>query len=152
METIEPLLAEQPFFRGLDPGLLKDRAACASRETFSAGQFLCRAEEPDTTFFLILHGRVSVEIFSARRGPVTLQTLGEGDVLGWLWFGEKPYHWHLDARAVDLTRVLTLEVSCIKAKCESNHDLGFEIMKRYAHSLAVAFRVSALQLTDMFQA
>ena len=25
---------------------------------------------------------------------MTLQTMGEGDVLGWLWFNGKPYHWH----------------------------------------------------------
>ena len=68
METIEPILADQPFFRGLDPRHLKDLAACASRVNFSAGQFLCRAEEEASTFYLILQGRISVEIFSARRG------------------------------------------------------------------------------------
>ena len=101
---------------------------------------------------MILQGRVSVEIFSARRGPMTLQTMGVGDVLGWLWFNGKPYHWHSDARAVGLTRALSFEVSCLRERCEADHDLGFEVMKRYAHSLAVRFRVSSLQLTDMFQA
>ncbi len=74
---------------------------------------------------------------------MTLQSLGEGDVLGWLWFDAKPYHWHLDARAVGLTRALSLEVNCLREKCEADYDLGFEVMKRYAHSLAVAFRVSS---------
>ena len=45
-----------------------------------------------------------------------------------------------------------LEVGCLREKCEADHDLGFEIMRRYAHSLAVRFRVISLQLTDMFQA
>jgi hypothetical protein len=35
--------------------------------------------------------------------------------------------------------------------CVADHDLGYEILKRYAHSLAVRFRVCSLQLTDMFQ-
>lgn len=151
MESIEPILARHPFFQGLNPRHLKDLAACASKVGFTAGQFLCRAQEEASSFYLILQGRVSVEIFSARRGPIILRTLGEGDVLGWLWFENKPYHWHVDARAVDLTRVLRLEVACLQAICEAHHDLGFEIMKRYAHSLAMAFRVSNLQLTDMFQ-
>jgi CRP-like cAMP-binding protein len=152
METIEPILAAQPFCRGLDPRHLKELAACASRLNLNAGQFLCRAGDEATQFFLILHGRVTVEIFSARRGPLTLQTLEAGDVLGWLWFQEQPYHWHLDARADSLTRILSLEVDCLRRKCETDHDFGFELLKRYAHSLAVRFRVSALQLTDMFQA
>ncbi len=152
METIEPILAAQPFFRGLNQRHLHELAACASRLNFTDGQFLCRAEEEAGRFYLILQGRVSVEIFSARRGPMTLQTLGEGDVLGWLGFEEKPYHWHLDARAVGLTRTLSLKESCLREQCEANHDLGYELMKRYARSLAVSFRVSSLQLMDMFQA
>jgi CRP/FNR family cyclic AMP-dependent transcriptional regulator len=152
MENIEPLLAAQPFFQGLHPRHIHAVAACASRLNFTDGQFLCRAEDEVTRFYLILQGQVSVEIFSARRGPMTLQTMGEGDVMGWLWFNSKPYHWHADARAVGLTRVLGFEVSCLREKCEADHDLGYEIMKRYAHSLAVRFRVSSLQLMDMFQA
>ncbi|MGA8140337.1 MAG: cyclic nucleotide-binding domain-containing protein [Desulfobaccales bacterium] len=151
METIEPILTAHPFFRGLDPIHLKDLAACASKVNFAAGEFIYRAEQEATSFFLILQGRVSLEIFSARRGPLTLNTLEGGDVLGWLWFEEKPYQWFLDARAMDLTRALSLKVDCIRNKCESNHDLGFEIMKRYAHSLAVGFRAISLQLADMFQ-
>ncbi len=151
METIEPVLAAQPFFQGLAAPHIQELAACAHRINFNAGEFLCRAEEQASRFYLILAGRVSVEIFSARRGPMTLQTLGEGEVLGWLWY-DKPYHWHLDARAVNLTRTVSLDVACLQQKCEADHDLGYELMKRYAHSLAKAFRVSSLQLTDMFQA
>jgi CRP/FNR family cyclic AMP-dependent transcriptional regulator len=149
METIEPLLAAHPFLQGLDPRHLKEIAPCASRVNFEAGQFLCRTEEEARQFYLINHGRVAVEIFSARRGPVAIQTLGEGDVLGWLWFG-KPYHWHFDARALQITRVISLDVRCLLDKFETNHELGYELMKRYAHSVAVQFRVSKLQLLDMY--
>ncbi len=152
METIETILAAQPFFQGLSPRHLQEVAACAGRVNFKDGEFLCRAEGEASRFYLILSGRVSVEVFSARRGPTTLQSLGEGDVLGWLWFDGKPYHWHLDARSVGLTRAVSLDADSLREKCEADHDLGYEILKRYAHSLAVAFRVSSLQLMDMFQA
>jgi CRP-like cAMP-binding protein len=151
METIEPILAAQPFFRGLEARHLKDLAACATKVNFESGQFLCRAEEEASRLYLLLSGRVSVEIFSARRGPMTLQALGPGDVMGWLWFDSKLYHWHMDARAVGLTRALSFEVGCLREKCEADHELGFEVMRRYAHSLAVRFRVISLQLTDMFK-
>jgi len=149
METIEPVLAAHPFFHGLNAQHLKTVAQCASRVNFEAGQFLCRTEEEARQFYLINHGRVSVEIFSARRGPITIQTLGAGDVLGWLWF-LKPYHWHFDARAQELTRAVSLEVKCLRDRCENNHELGYELMKRYAHAIAVQFRVTKLQLMDMY--
>ncbi|MGP8051818.1 MAG: cyclic nucleotide-binding domain-containing protein [Desulfobaccales bacterium] len=151
MENLEPILAAHPFCQGLAPRLIHEVAACASRLNFTDGQFLCRAGEEATRFYLILQGRVSVEIFSARRGPITMQTIGEGGMLGWLWVNRESYHWPADTRAAGLTRALSLEVNCLREKCEANHDLGYEILKRYADSLAVRFRVYSLQLTDMFQ-
>jgi CRP/FNR family cyclic AMP-dependent transcriptional regulator len=149
METIEPVLAGHPFLQGLEARHLEELAQCASRANFEAGQFLCRAEEEARQFYLINHGRVAVEIFSARRGPVTIQALTAGDVLGWLGF-LKPYHWHFDARALDLTRVISLDVPCLLGRCEANHELGYELLKRYAHYLAVQFRVTKLQLMDLY--
>ena len=70
-------------------------------------------------------------------------------VLGWLWF-DQPLHWHLDARARQVTRAVALEVKALIHKCEADHDLGYELMKRYAHHLAVQFRVTKLQLVDMY--
>jgi CRP/FNR family transcriptional regulator, cyclic AMP receptor protein len=149
MDTITPILAVHPFFKGLDSHFLELVLECADRKTFKAGEFLCRPDEAATKFFVIHQGRVSVEIFRDRRGPVTIQSLGETDVLGWLWF-EKPFHWHLDAKAKVLTRVISLDVKCLRTKCDQDHDFGYELMRRYAHHLAVQFRVTKLQLADMY--
>jgi CRP/FNR family cyclic AMP-dependent transcriptional regulator len=149
METMEPILAAHPFCKGLEPCYFKLIVACASRETFKPGEFLCRDNEEARKFYVIHHGRVAVEIYRPRRGAVTIQTLGEGEVLGWLWF-DQPYHWHLDARALDLTRVFSLDVQCLMDKCNRDHDFGYELMRRYAHHLAVQFRAIKLQLADFY--
>jgi CRP-like cAMP-binding protein len=149
METIEELLAAHPFFRGMAPPHLAAVAECGRRMQFKAGEFLCRENEEARDFYVILSGSVAVEIFSFRRGPLTTTTVEEGEVLGWLWF-EEPYHWHLDARARQVTRVVALEVEALKSRCEKDHDLGYEFMKRYAHHLAVQFRITKLQLVDMY--
>ena len=149
MDTMEPILAAHPFFKGLEPRYLNLILECASRETFTPGQFLCRDNEEARKFYVIHHGQVSVEIYRDRRGPVTLQTLQGGEVLGWLWF-DKPYHWHLDARAQSLTRVISLDVGCLMQKCNGDHKFGYELMRRYAHYLAVQFRVTKAQLADFY--
>jgi CRP-like cAMP-binding protein len=149
METLEPVLAAHPFLQGLDPRHLKIIGECASKANFHAGEFLLREQDEATKFFLINHGQVAVEIYSARRGPINIQTLREGEALGWLWF-EKPYHWHFDARAVQLTRVLALDVKGLMQRCEQDHELGYALMKRYARLLAVTFRVTILQLVDVY--
>ena len=149
METIEAALAAHPFFKGMTPQHLAVVAACGRREQFKAGDFLCRETEEAQVFFVVLNGSVSVEIFSTRRGPLATSTVDEGEVLGWLWL-DKPFHWHLDARARQVTRVVVLEVKALMQKCEEDHDLGYELMKRYAHHLAVQFRITKLQLVDMY--
>jgi hypothetical protein len=35
-------------------------------------------------------------------------------------------------------------------KCEQDHELGYALMKRYAHMLAVHFRAATMQLGDMY--
>jgi len=151
METIEAVLAAHPFFQGLAPRHLAAVAACGRRVQFKAGEFLCKETQEALEFYVILAGSVAVEIFTARRGPLTTATVGEGEVLGWLWF-DKPYHWHLDVRARQVTRAVALEVKALQAACEADHDLGYEFMKRYAHHLAVQFRITKLQLVDMYGA
>jgi CRP-like cAMP-binding protein len=151
METIEVLLAAHPFFQGMAPQHLAALAACGRPVQFKAGDFLCRENEEARDFYVVLRGSVAVEIFSARRGPLTTTTVEEGEVLGWLWF-DKPYHWHLDARARRVTRAVALSVKALMQKCDADHDLGYELMKRYAHHLAVQFRVTKLQLVDLYGA
>ena len=149
MENLEAVLAEHPFFQGMTPQHLAAVAACGRSVQFKADDFLCREVEEALEFYVILSGSVSVEIFSSRRGPLTMSTVDEGEVLGWLWL-DKPFHWHLDARARQVTRAVALNVKDLMVKCEADHDLGYELMKRYAHHLAVQFRVTKLQLVDMY--
>jgi CRP/FNR family transcriptional regulator, cyclic AMP receptor protein len=151
MENLKAALAAHPFFQGMSPQHLAVVAECGRRLQFKAGDFLCREAEEALDFYVILNGSVSVEIFSARRGPLTTATVEEGEVLGWLWF-DKPFHWHLDARARQVTRTVALDVGKLRRRCEENHDLGYEFMKRYAHHLAVQFRITKLQLVDMYGA
>ena len=149
MERIELSLAEHPFLTGLAQHQLRLIAECATRVHFKPNEFLGREDQEARQFYLIYHGRVALELFSATRGPIIIQTVGEGEVVGWLWF-DKPYHWRFDARAMEVTRAIALDVKCLLERCEQNHELGYGILKRYAHNLAVQFRVARLQLIDVY--
>jgi CRP-like cAMP-binding protein len=149
METLEPVLAEHPFLQGIAENHLQLLVGCASNARFEPGQFLCREGEEANQFFIIRHGRVAVEIFAAERGPITVQTLGAGEVLGWSWL-IPPYEWHFDARAVELTRVLALDGKCLRTKCEEDHHLGYELLKRFTHIIEQRMQATRLQLLDVY--
>jgi CRP/FNR family cyclic AMP-dependent transcriptional regulator len=150
METIEASLLKHPFMRGIEPALIKEMVPCASFVTFNAGDFVARVDEEAHQFYLLLHGRVSVQTFSPKKGPITVQTLGEGAMLGRFWL-KKPYRWRFEARAQELTRAIALDVRCLAEKCEANHSLGYAFMKRYTYDLVLQFRALRLQLLDMLE-
>ncbi|MBW1917380.1 MAG: cyclic nucleotide-binding domain-containing protein [Deltaproteobacteria bacterium] len=149
MESLQSILAEHPFLTGLESKHLRMLAECASLVSFSSGQMIFTEGQAATHFYLIRYGRVAIEIHTARRGSITLATVGEGEFLGWSWI-VAPHRWHVDARAIDLTRAIALDFHCVLHHCETDHDLGYEFMKRFALVLAQSLRFLKLQLVDVY--
>jgi hypothetical protein len=90
-----------------------------------------------------------VETFAPGRGPIIIQTLGEGEVLGWSWL-IAPYRWRFDGRAVELTRAIALDGECLRGKCEEDHNFGYKLMKRFAHVMEQRLQATRLQLLDVY--
>jgi CRP/FNR family cyclic AMP-dependent transcriptional regulator len=151
METLEPILAKHPFLKGLDPRHLKILVGCASNVRFSAGQFLFHEGEEANEFYMIREGKVAVQIQGAERGPIIVQTIGEGEVLGWSWL-IRPYRWRFDGKALELTRAIALDGKCLRMKSEEDHDLGYELLKRFAGIIVERLEATRLQLLDVYKA
>jgi CRP/FNR family transcriptional regulator, cyclic AMP receptor protein len=149
MQTIEPLLAGHPFFKGLKPEHLKLIVGCSTNKVFAPEEFLFREGEEANTFFIIRSGRVKVETFSPKSGPITIQTEGDGEILGWSWL-VAPYRWRFDAKADEQTRVIAIDGKCLREKCESDHNLGYELMRRFALIIAERLEATRLQLLDVY--
>lgn len=149
MQTLEPYLAEHPFLKGLDLHHLKIIVGCASNVRFDAGQYILREGEEANNFYIIRHGIIAVELFAGERGTITIQTIGEGEILGWSWL-IPPYRWRFDAKAVELTRAIALDGKCLRNKCEQEHDLGYELLKRFTHVITQRLEATRLQLLDVY--
>ena len=149
MQTLERVLGEHALLKGLERSHLQLLAECASNVRFDAGEVIFREGEPAQLFYLIRHGKVAVETFAPERGPIIIQTLGEGELLGWSWLIE-PYRWRFDARAVELTRAIALDGECLRGKCEEDYSLGYELMKRIAHVIEHRLQATRLQLLDVY--
>jgi len=150
MENLERILAEHPFFAGLEPAYLQLLVGCASNVRFDAGQTIFREGEEANQFFLIRHGKVALDIYAAERGSITIETLDEGDILGWSWL-VPPYFWQFDARAVELTRAVALDGKCLRKKSEEDHDLAYELLKRFVHIIEQRLQATRLQLLNVYE-
>lgn len=149
MNTLEPELAEHPFCVGLAPEHLSLMTGCASNVRFAPGEFLTRDGQPAGLFYLLRHGKVGVEVHTPDRGPLMIQTLGPGEVVGWSWL-MPPYRWHFDTRALELTRALALDGDCLRRKCENDPRLGHELYRRIAEMLVQRLVAVRLQLIDFY--
>jgi CRP-like cAMP-binding protein len=149
METLERIIAEHPFFAELEESYTSLLVGCASNVRFDAGAYIFKEGEEANEFYLIRAGRVALEIFAPQRKPVIVETLGEGDVLGWSWL-LPPYTWKFHARAVEMTRAIALDGKCLRTKCEQNHDLGYELLKRFAQIIERRLEATRFQLLDVY--
>jgi len=150
METLEGVLSEHQFFSGFPERYLELIVSCASNVRFEAGQFIFQEGGDADKFYLIRQGKVALQVISERRGPLTVLTLGEGEILGWSWLSP-PYRWKFTARTLEPTRVFAFDGQCLRAKAEEDHDLGYELLKRFSHVIAARLEATRLQLINVYQ-
>jgi CRP-like cAMP-binding protein len=150
MKTLEPLLAKHPFFEGLEQPYVELITGCASNIRIKAGEFLFREGEDARQFFVIREGTVNLEMFVPGRGPVTVQTVEEGDIVGWSWLFP-PHRWYNSGRAATPLRLFAFDGHCLREKCEQDHHLGYELMKRFSRIVVERLQETRLQLIDLYK-
>ena len=149
MQDIEALLVEHAFFKTMIPAYRSLVAGCGKNVHVKAGELLGRSGQVANQFFAIRVGRVSIELHSPERGPLILQTVEAGDVVGWSWLFP-PYRWKFDARALEDVRAISFDGECLRGKCERDPAMGYDFMKRFAQVFMQRLESARLQLLDLY--
>ena len=149
MEGLERFVREHPFFAGLEEEFLGLVCGCARNVVFQAGDYLFHEGAPADQFYLLRHGRVGLEITVPGRSAVTFQTLVAGEIVGVSWLFP-PYRWTYDARALELTRAIALDAACLRGKCEQDHELGYDLMKRFVPVVVERLHATRMQILDVY--
>lgn len=130
MQIATTTLGAQPFFKGLSEPLLEMLAREAMAVEFKEGELIFNEGGLANRLYLLLSGKVVLELpTDLEREPMPIETIGAGSVLGWSWL-YPPYYWHFDARAVTPVRAIFFYGTRLREQCETNHELGYELMKR----------------------
>jgi len=149
METIADLLESHPFFAGLSPYALELIAGCASNVHFDAGARIFDQGEPASQFYVIRDGRVALELHSPAKGPLIIDTMSGGEVLGWSWL-IPPYQYFASARAVTPVRATALDGVCLRGKSEDDTDLGYQLLKRVTAVMYQRLQSARIRLLDLY--
>jgi CRP/FNR family cyclic AMP-dependent transcriptional regulator len=149
VQTIEQLLAEAKAFNGMSEEHLALIAGCAQNKVFEDGEYLMREGDEADSFHVIRLGRVALEIFVPERGGVVLETVEEGDLVGWSWL-TPPYKVHLDARAIGSAHVVSFDAACLRGKADEDPVLGYELMRRFIPVIVERLQATRIRMLDVF--
>ena len=145
METI-------PWFKELKPVHFEMMAGIASVQSILEGSELFREGDREDCLYVIIEGRVALEIFVPGRGRVRILTAEPLDVIGWSSVTPMVRTRTASARAVLPSKVIGFNSEKLRKLCDADHELGYFVMRRIANIIAGRLMVTRLQLLDMFAA
>ena len=149
MRSISELLHEHTFFSGLDEPTLELISGCATNVHFRPDHPILRANDAADVFYVIRKGRVAVEVDTPRSGPIVVETLGSGEILGVSWL-LPPHRWTFDARAIDDTSAISIDAACLRGKCDDDPALGYALFTRFAELIHNRLQAARLQILDVY--
>lgn len=149
MKSMEELVASHPFAAGLNDEHLALVSTCARNLSLETGAMLCVEGASADTFYLLRRGHVSIEVHQAGRGPIVIETVGPGDVVGWSWL-VPPYRWTFDARVLQPVGALAIDGACLRAKSLEDPALGFALLSRVTQELLQRLQATRVRLLDLY--
>ncbi len=147
MSTTADTLAEQPFLAGLTDDQRQRLAAATSRSTFPAGDRIFRQGSAADQFWLITNGKVYLDSEVRGYAPFVLETLGQGDVLGWSWLFP-PYRWQFGAVAISTTEAQAFDGAQVRDLCRRDPALGYELATRFLQVMGNRLQAARRRLED----
>jgi CRP/FNR family transcriptional regulator, cyclic AMP receptor protein len=150
MKDLERSLAEHPFFSTLDVKYLDAFAKEGKRVSYASGKFVFREGDEAGYIYFIQKGKVALEVHTPQ-GPVIIETLSAGDVLGWSWV-VPPYRKSFDARCAEDVEAVAVSASAIRDQMESDCEMGYAVLKQFTSIVAQRLQATRLQLIDVYSA
>ncbi|GJL82984.1 MAG: hypothetical protein DHS20C01_26180 [marine bacterium B5-7] len=146
---IHTLLTEVPFFDGMSDEHLATVAGCGKLVHFKAGKFLLQEGGKADTFYLIRDGEVAIESHIPASGPLTVARVSAGGITGYSWLFP-PYRNSFDSLALTNVSTVALNGECLRGKAETDHELGYQLMKRFAQVMLDRLQTARLQMLDVY--
>lgn len=141
-------LAQHPFAQGFEPREIDQLAALARPVRFAKDEIVYREGEECDDFYLVVSGRVVLEI-TPPSGNFPFDTVEAGDEFGWTaMLGSQ--NRVLQARALQDTEVIAFDAARLRALCESDTSLGYDLMRKLLSSAVERLQSVRLEVMDLY--
>ncbi|MCA8989722.1 MAG: cyclic nucleotide-binding domain-containing protein [Planctomycetaceae bacterium] len=142
-------LKETSFCRSMPAEIIAKLAEIAVRTTLAAGKMLFDEGDRHEQVYLVLKGRIVLDVFIRGRDRVELVTVGDGEILGWSpLISNQPMT--VRARAVTDCSLLVFSAQELLKTCEQDYRFGYYFMKQLTISFTKRLNATRLQMLDVF--
>ncbi len=153
MSYTEEIMAEFqkiPWFRELEEKHLRKISEITTLRHVRANETLFREGDKEDFIYIVLEGRVALDIFVPHKGKVRFYTAEKQELFGWSSVTPTVRQRTAGATAVIDGLIACIDAEKLRKRCDEDHDLGYLVMRRLANIVASRLLVTRLQLIDMF--
>ena len=145
IEVNAAALATHQFLRGMSRDQLSVLAEVARDVRFPPRHRLFEDGGSANRFWLIRSGHVSLDLHVPGEGPVVIETIGMGQLLGWSWLFP-PWQWAFGAVTVTAVEAFEFDAPAVRERCGADLELGYELNQRVSRVLAQRLQAARIRL------
>jgi CRP-like cAMP-binding protein len=147
--TLTEELREADFLRDLPEPMLEQLALVTEVIELEADTVLFHEGGYSERSYVVLRGEVMLEVLPPHRGPVQVQVVGPGELLGWSpLLGMGPF----TASGFTWTRcrLAALDIDGVLKLCDEDPRFGYQLMRQLARALAERLRAARQHLYSIY--
>ncbi|WP_020524723.1 Crp/Fnr family transcriptional regulator [Catelliglobosispora koreensis] len=149
MNSVRDTLGEFSFLDEVPDTWLDRLSSIGHKVTYPTGQRIFHEGERAEHFWLITSGAVGLDLHVPGRGDILIETLREGDVLGWSWMFP-PRRWHFGAVAARTVHAIQFNGEEVMRTCRENPALGMDLMQRFVALILDRLQATRMRLIDLY--
>ncbi|GAA2740697.1 cyclic nucleotide-binding domain-containing protein [Kitasatospora cinereorecta] len=129
----------------------RDRLLALGRDVaWADGARIFEEGGPADRFWLVRSGLVALDVHAPGRGTLVVETLGEGELLGWSWLFE-PYRWQLGAVARGVVDAIEFDAAAVRAAMDDEPAFGLELLRLIgAGTIGPRLHAARTRLLDLY--
>ncbi|MFP4635585.1 MAG: cyclic nucleotide-binding domain-containing protein [Nitriliruptoraceae bacterium] len=147
-DPVQIALASHPFCDGMEAEHIAMLSRGASERTLATDQYVIRHGHEADALYLVVEGAVALEVSDPTRGPMTIETIHTGDVIGWSWLFP-PRSWAFDGRCLTPSRFLRLDGDELRQLIDRHPTLGRDLVLRLGRVVVERLQSARVQLLDV---
>jgi CRP/FNR family transcriptional regulator, cyclic AMP receptor protein len=143
-------LGRHAFLRGMPDRYVAVLArGCRLAAVAEGHRFFAEGGTADR-LWLIRSGHVALDVHLPG-STLIVETLSEGDLLGLSWL-VPPYEWQFGATAVQNTETFELDAAAVRAACDEDPGLGYELLRRVMSAASARLQAARIRMLDLYAA